>query len=190
MKGDTLYWSIACALDWLVWGGELVDHQNLPEEYPVIFVSNHAAALVPIAVVPSLPVRVYPWLISDRMDFVKVPEYLHKDFIEPQLHVPSSLSMTVSRWISQASVRLLRAVECNPVGHGEELLETYHLSVDALVAGKSILIFPEDPAQKMNELYMMTPFYKGFTRLGEMYYAKTKNILRFAHWQCIRLHER
>ena len=45
MKGDALYWFLARALDWLVWGGELLNRENLPEEYPVIFVSNHATAL-------------------------------------------------------------------------------------------------------------------------------------------------
>jgi len=28
-------------------------------------------------------------------------------------------------------------------------------------------------------LFMMTPFKKGFARLGEMYYERTKKILRF-----------
>ncbi|HLE91119.1 MAG TPA: hypothetical protein VI753_08220 [Anaerolineales bacterium] len=179
MKGDALYWFLARALDWLVWGGELLNRENLPEEYPVVFVSNHATALGPIGVTSALPVRVYPWVISDMVDWSQAAEYLRKDFVEPQLHVPLSLSMTVSRLISQASVRLLRAVECIPVWQGERLRETYHISVDRLVQGKSILIFPEDPKQKMNELFRMTPFQKGFTRLGEMYYEKTENILRF-----------
>src|SRR3990172_7322197 len=36
MKGDALYWFLARALDWLVWGGELLNRENLPEEYPEI----------------------------------------------------------------------------------------------------------------------------------------------------------
>jgi len=179
MKGDALYWFLARGLDWLIWGGELVNPGDLPEEYPVVFISNHAAALGPIAVTASLPIRVYSWVVADMLDFAKAPEYLRKDFVEPQLHIPASLSLRVSRLISLASVRLLRAVESIPVWQGDQLPETYRLSVEALVRGRSLLIFPEDPKQEMNELFMMTPFYKGFTRLGEMYYERTKMILRF-----------
>jgi hypothetical protein len=179
MKGDTLYWFFANELDHWVWGGEMINRHNLPDDYPVVFISNHAAALGPIAVMCSLSIRVYPWVISDMLKWDKAAEYLRKDFIEPQLKIPSALSRHISKLLSQISVRLLNAIECIPVWQGTELLKTYHLSVDALVQGKSILIFPEDPGQTMNELYGMTPFYKGFTRLGEMYYERTKKALRF-----------
>jgi hypothetical protein len=179
MKGDVLYWSLACALDWLVWGGELVGMDNLLDE-PVVFVSNHAAALGPIAVTSSLPIRVHPWVIGDMMDFAKAPEYLCKDFIEPQLHLSKLFSLSFATLLSKVSVRLLRAVDCVPVWQGEALYKTYQASLDLLVQGRSLLIFPEDSNQPMNELFMMTPFQKGFARLGEMYYVRTKKILRFS----------
>lgn len=179
MKGDLLYWSLARTLDWLVWGGELSDRENLPAEYPVVFVSNHAAALGPIAVTSSLPVRVFPWVISDMMDFEKAPEYLRKDFVEPQLRLPASYSLLVARLLSKLSVRLLRHLDCITVGQGDALYETYRSSIEYLVDGRSLLIFPEDPKQEMNEIHRMTPFYKGFARLGEMYFERTKKSLRF-----------
>ena len=80
------------------------------------------------------------------VDWNRAAEYLCKDFVGPQLHVPPLLSLWVSKFISQFSVRLLRAIDCIPVGQGEELFETYRQSVDALAQGKSILIFPEDPS--------------------------------------------
>ncbi|HXF84503.1 MAG TPA: hypothetical protein VNK49_03860 [Anaerolineales bacterium] len=179
MKGDILYWSLARILDWLVWGGELLDYDNLPREYPVVFISNHAAALGPIAIGCSLPIRLYPWVISDMMEWDKAAEYLRKDFVEPQLHIRPPASKIIAKWISRISVPLMHAIECIPVWHGERAFETYRLSIEALLAGKNLLIFPEDPRQPINARYHMTPFYKGFTRLGELYYKQTGRILRF-----------
>jgi hypothetical protein len=179
MKGDTLYWFLANELNEWVWGGELVNEQELPKEYPVVFVSNHAAALGPIAVMSSLLVRVYPWVVSDMLEWDRAAEYLRRDFVEPQLHAHSSLARMLSKLIAQASVRLLRAIESIPVWHGENLPQTYRISIEYLMDGRSLLIFPEDPAQPMNELCQMTPFYKGFTRLGELYHERTRKLLWF-----------
>jgi len=179
MKGDALYWFLARVLDRLVWGGELLNRENLPDEAPVVFISNHAAALGPIAITSSLPVRVYPWVIEDMVDFHKAPEYLRKDFIEPQLHISPRFSLMIAILLSKISIPLLRAMDCIPVWQGDALHETYHMSIEYLVEGRNLLIFPEDPKQQMNELYRMTPFYKGFARLGEMYFKRTEKILRF-----------
>jgi hypothetical protein len=179
MKGETLYWSLAYALNVLVGGGELMNPDGLPKEYPVVFISNHAAALGPIAATASLPLRVYPWVISDMMDFQKAPDYLRRDFIEPRLHVSPRISLRVATLVSKASVRLLRRVESIPVWQGERLVETYRLSLEYLIKGRSLLIFPEDPKLPMHELYRMTPFYRGFARLGEMYYRETGRFLRY-----------
>jgi hypothetical protein len=48
-----------------------------------------------------------------------------------------------------------------------------------LAQGKLLLVFPEDPELPIDSRYQMTPFQKGFTRLGEMVYERTKQILPF-----------
>jgi len=179
MRGDPVYWSLARILKWTVWRGKLLNPAGLPSEYPVVFIANHAAALGPIAITSSLPIRLYSWVISDMMEWENAPDYLRKDFIEPQLHISSPLSLIAARLLSQVSVRLLRRIECIPVWNGDALIKTYHKTVDYLLEGRNILIFPEDPSQELDELYGMTPFYKGFTRLGEIYYERTKRTLSF-----------
>lgn len=179
MPGDTLYRGLAGFLDAMIWGGELVGAENLPEAGPIVFVSNHALALGPIAVAASLPMRLYPWVISDMLEWDKAAAYLNKDFVEPQLHIPSPLSMPLARLISQASVRLLRGVGCIPVWHGEQVFKTYRISVDYLSQGKSLLIFPEDPSQPLDEQCKMGPFMKGFARLGELYFERMQKTLQF-----------
>ncbi len=179
MKGDALYWFISHMLDAFIWGGELSGDENLPVEGPAVYVSNHAQALGPIAVVASLPIRLYPWVINDMLDWEQAAAYLNKDFVEPQLHIPSPLSLTLARLISQASVRLLRGVGSVPVWHGEEVCETYRISLDHLMTGQNLLIFPEDPIQPLDEQCKMSAFLKGFARLGELYFERTQKILKF-----------
>lgn len=180
MKNDALYWMFSHLLDATIWGGELLDVENLPEEGPAVFVSNHAEALGPIALIASLPVRVYPWIISDMMERDRAAAYLRRDFVKPQLHVPTEFLQNGLSWIiSRLSVPLLHAAECIPVWQGEALLETFRISVDYLAQGRNLLVFPEDPTRPMDDLFWMRPFKKGFARLGEFYYGQTKRILRF-----------
>jgi len=179
MSDNNLYHGLAGLLDVMVWGGELIGAENLPETSPVVFISNHALALGPIAVVASLPMRLYPWVISDMLEWDKAAAYLNKDFVEPQLHIPPPLSMLVARIIAQASVRLLRKFDCIPALHGEQVLETYRISVEYLMQEKNLLIFPEDPTQPFDAQCNMRPFLKGFARLGEIYFGRTQKVLRF-----------
>ena len=179
MSGDVLYQVLKTLLNVSIWGGELVGDENLSKEGPAIYVANHALALGPIAVYSSLPVHLYTWAIGDMMDHSKAAAYLNKDFVEPQLHIPPPLSMPFSRLLSQITVRLLWSIECIPVWQGEVLLETYRMSLDYLQKGRSLLIFPENPDLPRDEQCNMSPFKKGFARLGEMYYERTKNVLRF-----------
>jgi hypothetical protein len=178
MMKDSTYRLIAWLFNAFLWGGELVGDENLSEG-PAVFVSNHLGAVGPIAVLASIPVRVYPWVISEMMDSDKATAYLNQDFVEPQLHIPQPLSLRVAKEISKVSVRLLRSAGCIPVSQGEQLHETFEQSVELLIESKSLLIFPEDPSKVIDPHYKMTPFKKGFARLGEMYYERTGKSLRF-----------
>jgi len=176
---DATYRLLARLFEAFLWGGELVGEENLPERGPAVFVANHLGAMGPIAVLASLPVRVYPWVIGDMLDEEKAPAYLVKDFVEPQLHIPPPASRWLGLAISKISVGLLRSAGCIAVQQGEQLLDTYHRSVDLLLEGKNLLIFPEDPHQEFDLRVRMTPFYKGFARLGEFYYQRSGRALTF-----------
>ena len=178
MMNDKTYRLIAWLFEAFLWGGEIVGDENLAEG-PAVFVANHLGAVGPIAVIASLPVRVYPWVISDMLDRDLAAAYLNQDFVEPQLHLTPPLGRWVANGISKISVRLLSSAGCVPVWQGEKLYETFEQSVDLLVEGKSLLIFPEDPSKEINPQYKMTPFKKGFARLGEIYYERTGQALQF-----------
>ncbi len=176
---DGTYRLIARLFEAFLWGGELAGVDHLPEKGPTVFVANHLGALGPIAVTASLPVRVYPWVVCDMLDCDKAPGYLNQDFVEPQMGLRPPLSRYVSKLLSKISVPLLTSATCVPVYPGERLLETFRISVDLLVEGASLLIFPEDPMKGKDLESQMTPFRKGFTRLGEQYFERTGRSLGF-----------
>lgn len=115
MEEDLLYRILAAGFQAFIWGGEVTGKQNLPEQGPAILVANHLEALGAIAVVSSLPLRLYPWVVSDMLDTNLAPEYLRWDFVERQLHLPMPLSLWVAKAISRISVPLLNRMGCIPV---------------------------------------------------------------------------
>ena len=106
--------------------------------------------------------------------FYGVSKYLFAD-----LALGVVLSIFASYIFAMTVVPLYCARFIRLDAHGEEAHETYRISVDHLSAGQSLLIFPEDPAQPLDEQCKMSPFYKGFARLGELYYERTQKILKF-----------
>lgn len=177
---ETLYRLVAWGFQELIWGGDLLGADALPERGPAVFVSNHLGALGPIAVGASIPFRLHAWTHADMLDPRLATDYLRRDFLEHQLHLARPFSDWLARGISKLHVPLLRAVGCIPVYHTPDgLLETFRLSVDLLAQGECLLVFPEDPDLPIDPRYQMTPFKKGFARLGELFYEPTKQILPF-----------
>jgi len=177
---ELLYLFVSWAFRDLIWGGDLLGADNLPEAGPAVFVSNHLEALGPIAIGGVMPLRLHAWIHADMLDPRLAPDYLRKDFVEPQLHIPPPVSRIVAKVISSIHVPLLRALGGIPVYHTSEgFLETFRQSVDLLAQGKYLLVFPEDPNGPLEPLHHMRPFMKGFTRLGELLYERTRQILPF-----------
>jgi 1-acyl-sn-glycerol-3-phosphate acyltransferase len=168
-----------CAQE-LIWGGELLGSENLPVKGPAVFVCNHLGALGPIAAYASLPFDLHFWIHADMLDPQRASDYLRLDFVEPQLHVPPPLSHWLAAAISKIHVPLLHAIGGIPVyQNAEQISKTFDLSLDILEKGGFLLIFPEDAARPADEHSRMSPFKKGFARLGELYYERTRQRLPF-----------
>jgi len=175
-----LYYLVRWGFQYGIWGGDLVDADNLPEHGPAVLVSNHGGALGPIAVGASMPYEMYTWIHADMLDPRLAPEYLRRDFVEPQLHLRPPASEWLAGAISKIHVPLLRAVGGIPVYHTlEGIRETLQITVDRLVEGNVILIFPEDPLGPLDHRYNMRPFQKGFARCGELYFERVRRPLAF-----------
>lgn len=177
---DLLYRSLAAGFQAFIWGGEVTGEENLPGQGPAVLVANHLNALGPIAVVSCVPRRLHPWVVADMLDANLAPEYLRWDFVERQLHLSQPFSLWLARSISKISVPLLNTAGCIPVhSNPDELSATFDQSLDLLTQGRFVLIFPEDPNQPLDPLFRMSPFNKGFVRLGELFFQRTNRLLQF-----------
>ena len=176
---EFLYRLISWGFQELIWGGDLLGAKELPERGPAVFVSNHLGALGPIAVGASLPFRLYSWIHADMLNPRLAPDYLRRDFLEQQLHLPQPFSGWLAEIVSKVHIPLLSAIGCVPVYHTPDgLLETFRLSVDLLAQDECLLVFPEDPDLPMDIRYQMPPFKKGF-RVSANYIMKARN--KFSH---------
>lgn len=168
-----------CAQE-LIWGGELLGGDNLPTKGPAVFVCNHLGALGPIAAYASIPLKLHFWIHASMLDPALAPDYLRLDFVEPQLHITPPFSYWLAAAISKIHVPLLRAIGGIPVYQNpEQIRQTFELSMNILKQGGYLLIFPEDASLPADEHNKMSPFKKGFTRLGEIYYKSTRQRLPF-----------
>ena len=164
----------------LYWRGALLDVENLPQAGPAVFVANHLGALGPIAVGAALPRDFYFWIHADLLDPHRAPAYLRRDFLEPHARFPPLIHAWAAAAISSIHIPLLGAVGGVPVYHGaRELDETFGRSLRLLTEGQRLLIFPEHPRLPCDLQTHMRPFQKGFTRLGELFYERTRLSLPF-----------
>lgn len=177
---DLLYRFLVAGLQTSIWGGEVLGEENLPRQGPAVLVANHLGALGPIAVVSCVPRRLHPWVAADMMNANHAPEYLRWDFVERQFHLPMPFSLWMANAISRISVPLLNRMGCIPVHPDtDDLHATFIQSVDSLLQGRFLLIFPEDSTQPLDFRFGMSPFKKGFVRLGEYYFQRTGRLLQF-----------
>lgn len=177
---DWLYRFVSAGLQHFIWGGEIGGEENLPQAGPAVLVANHLGALGPIAIAACLPRRLYAWVVADMLDEKRAPEYLRWDFVEKELGLKMPFSLWLATVISKLSVPLLKSVGCIPVYPDPERLSlTFERSVELLAQGAFLLVFPEDPNRPMDARLKMTPFKKGFVRLGELYFQRTGKALRF-----------
>jgi 1-acyl-sn-glycerol-3-phosphate acyltransferase len=177
---DATYHLLVGILDAFLWGGDLIGEQNLPENGPAVFISNHLGPMGPIGAICSLPLRMYPWIMGDMVDREKAAAYLNWDFVERTLGLKPPLSMSVAKLLSKITVPMLTSFGVIPAYQGYEDMDgVLRKSVGMLKEGRYLLIFPEDNQLPMDSATKMSPFKKGFARLGELYYAETGQCLRF-----------
>ena len=146
-------------------GLQNVDHPN-----PAIFVANHMDSVGPLAVVLSVPIRFYPWVIAEITDIKRAPLYIYNDFVGPTLHLTGKAGQLASNIISRITVPLMRGLGALSVDRSRGWVSrVFYQSLDLLRAGKNLLIFPENPDLPLDPKTRMRPFMSGFTWLVQMY---------------------
>ncbi len=148
----------------------VVGLDNIRDSGPAIFIANHLGSTGPVAAILSLPVRFYPWVRAEMADFRRAAAYLYDDFVSAELRLTGRAGRTLSWLISRISVCLINGIGCVAVeGPQHVVVSTYRRSLDLLIAGKNLLIFPEDNIQPADPETGLRPFKCGFIGLCRIY---------------------
>ena len=164
---------------WFVWlfspKFRTVGLEKLPDEACII-VGNHSQMYGPIAAEIFLPGRHEIWCAGQMMHRDEVAAYAFEGFWSFKPRWTHGFFRLLSRLITPLSVCVFNNAHTIPVYHDTRLLTTYRTSVDALQAGRSVVIFPEKNVRRNNILYA---FQDKFVDLARFYYKKAGVALSF-----------
>ncbi len=157
---------------------DIVGFENITNLGPAIFIANHLGALGPIETILSVPVRFYPWIIAEMMDFKRAPQYLLDDFVHPELHLSGRFGLLFSTLLTKISVRLLQAIGAVSIDRfGGLTTEGFRRSLSLLREGKNLLIFPEDSLLPLDPETSLRHFMPGFATLCSLFQAEADILL-------------
>jgi 1-acyl-sn-glycerol-3-phosphate acyltransferase len=152
--------------------------RQLSNGEPLIFVSNHIGSYGPLSVLSSLPLKLYPWVAHEVTELANVARRLQKEFTELELKLRPPLSVWLARLIGRICVAIMRNIEAIPVYSGSRRIRaTMQRSLELLLRGKTILVFPENKDRPINEV--LGDFNTGFLAMARLYYRRTRRLIQF-----------
>ena len=154
--------------------------ENIPEP-PYIVVANYLELFEgPMAAINAIPVRLYPWTANIWMDRQKAVRQSKRTF-RPRIGNDILLNIAATAWGIGYSW-LHNYGESIPIYRSKDykkgdprlrdtLNETFELSVDALLEGKSLLIMPEERAGKPDKNHLWK-FKPGAANVAKHYFER------------------
>jgi hypothetical protein len=119
-------------------------------------------------------VRFYIWAIAEMTDLKRAPEYLYNDFVHPVLHLDGHFGMLFSTGLTKLTVRFLRELGVVSIDrYGGSTVDGFRQSLQLLMEGKNLLIFPEDAVLEPEPKTQMRPFMPGFAMLCNLFQERT-----------------
>jgi hypothetical protein len=145
---------------------------------PLIIVSNHIGSYGPLSIISSLPLKVYPWVAHEVTSMRQVASRLQREFTELELRLRPPASVWLARLIGRICVFIMRDLQAIPVyASSRRIRDTLQRSLELLLRGKNILVFPENKERPINEV--LGDFSTGFLAMARLYYEKTRKAIRF-----------
>lgn len=161
-----------------------VENIHQDEDNPIVFLSNHSEFYGALVSVAYLPVPSRLWIISQMsVDRDEVADYVYRNTFSHQRWLPKRLQMPFSRLVARFSVWASYQLGGIPVWRDKPVLlkRTFRASVDAMLAGDSILIFPENPnaSEEGYAVNGISELFSGFAMLGQVYWMRAHKRCRF-----------
>jgi 1-acyl-sn-glycerol-3-phosphate acyltransferase len=152
--------------------------ENVADGQPVVFLSNHLKMLGPYVVLLFFEFKFRAWVISNMFKIKSCADYLMDDFITKKLKVWKPLRKIAAYFFAFFCVILAKASSSIPAHRDSHMAKwTFEITLDAIIKGQNIFIFPEKQGVKYSE--HLNELYDGFVHLARMAYIKTGRELVF-----------
>lgn len=164
----------------IIWIRKVIGKENIDTSRPSVFTCNHGRTAGPCSAVVHLPVTFRPWINACMLNVEEATDTIKKTFRNRFTFIPLKLKNAIIPFAAKKICRLLNAFEPIPVYKGmpKESVGTIELSVDALLRGENLLIFPEKPKDHYDpDSYKV--FNTGFATLGKALYERAGQCLDF-----------
>ena len=146
-----------------------------PEE-PAVFCCNHARAYGPLTMILEFPRNFRVWVIGAMCSVKKAYHHIVADFWNPRNGATKRLVKIAAVLIAPILTGVMNGLEAIPVYYDAQVSVTFKKSVDVLMEGKDIVIFPEN-SQPYTQYD--AHFSTGFICFAYQYYKKTGKALAY-----------
>ncbi len=155
---------------------EITYEEPLPEDEPVMILANHAGADGPTYSHLYLPEPKKIWLINYVVRKDTSAKFIFHDFFCGRSKKHKGWWKFLAKLTSFLLRPLLLRVPHIKVYHDSRMLDTFRESVDALVDGNNLVVFPECPKPYSP---FVNDIYGGFAEIGKLYFDLTGKALKF-----------
>ena len=154
---------------------QIEGESSLPTE-PSIIVANHAQMYGPIACELYLPEHCTIWCAGEMMKFKEVPAYAYQDFWSQKPVWSRPFYKLLSYLIAPLSVLVFNNARTIAVYKDGRLKNTFRDSLDELLKGNSVVVFPEHNQPHNPIVY---EFQEGFVDIARLYHKRTGKEINF-----------
>ena len=158
----------------LFWRRKVIGQDIIDRSKASVFTCNHGRTAGPVTAVVYLPVRFHPWINGCMLDREEATDTMMRTFRDRFNFLGPKLKRGIIHWISGMICHFLNSFEPIPVYKGmpKASADTIEQSVETLIRGENLLIFPEKPKDRYDE-DSYKDFNTGFAALGKAYYDRT-----------------
>ncbi len=155
-----------------------------------VFVCNHGEIYGPVAATLFVPYSPRPWVTHQIVDKREIADYLYTMNFSRQKWIPKRLQKGLAyKFAGPVLAWLIGSLEPIPVFLNDpaKLRKTFRETINAMAAGDSILLFPENSATSETHHYVregISDFFTGFAMIGQLYYRKTGLCCQFIPVYC------
>lgn len=154
---------------------EFIFHDEKPEN-PSVFIANHTRAKGPLAIQYLYPGYIRTWsnakLVERKSCYDQFKNNIIKNIRGERLfRLLLPIGVPIVNWYYK------KQLNCIPVYHDMNVVKTFNTSVETLINGVNVAIYPEVKETVKNEV--ISNFATGFSYLGFYYYRKTGKLLQY-----------